>query len=437
MKAVVVGAGPVGVVTAIGLARQGYDVVVVDRDAGPSVDGSWDRVGVMQFHLSHGFRPQVHQVLSELMPDVFDTIVAHGAIPVEIPVLPTKVVSLCSRRETVERALRAALVDEPGVEMIVGHADEIAVADGKLTGVVVDGALLEAQVVVVATGRTGQLGRAYRAPADGGPCGMAYVNRMYQARPGVDAPLSPVPVGALGDGYLSLVFSHDDGIVSTLLVRRTEDSALAELRHNSVFDAVVPSIPNLAPYLDPTRWEPITDVMAGAGLRNSYQSVLASDGAPAVPGLFFLGDAVLTTNPQAGRGMATGLTQVREFLHLMGHTDDLAEVAVSFDMWCEQNMRPWFEDHVYWDSTLRSRWAGHDIDVDAPIASDVVCAAAAVDPEIAPAVMPFQAMLAGPRILDPFRERARAILKAGWRPPIDPGPSADHLTQLITAELVG
>ena len=434
MRAIVVGAGPVGIVTAIGLARQGHEVRIVDRDPGPTADGSWDRQGVMQFRLSHGFRPHVHQVLSELMPEVLEAVIAQGAIEAEvIPGLPFK--SLCTRRETFERGLRAALTKEP-VTFLLGHADSIAVDDNLLTGVVVDGALVEAELVVVATGRSGHLGGDYRAPAVGGPCGMAYVNRMYRARPGVDLQLSPFPIGALGDGYATIVFHHDDNVISTLIVRPLDDKALAELRHNAVFDAVVPSIPNLAPYLDSDRWEPITDVMAGAGLYNSYQSVLDSSGAAAVPGLLFVGDAVLTTNPQAGRGVTTGLLQTRELLRLLAESDDLGQVAVNFDGWCEQNLRPWFEDHVYWDATLLARWAGVDIDVDAPIASDVVCAAGAVDPEIAAIAGPFQGMMIGPRDIDQYRERVRELLKTGWRPALNPGPTARELADLISAQLV-
>jgi 2-polyprenyl-6-methoxyphenol hydroxylase-like FAD-dependent oxidoreductase len=36
MRTVIVGAGPTGLYTAIALARRGHDVVVIDRDRGPT-----------------------------------------------------------------------------------------------------------------------------------------------------------------------------------------------------------------------------------------------------------------------------------------------------------------------------------------------------------------------------------------------------------------
>jgi hypothetical protein len=36
-------------------------------------------------------------------------------------------------------------------------------------------------------------------------------------------------------------------------------------------------------------------------------------------------------------------------------------------------------------------------------------------------------MLALPAVLDPVRDRARAVLRTGWRPPYTAGPSRDEL----------
>ncbi len=68
MQVAIIGAGPTGLVTGIGLARRGHTVTVVDRDAGPVGDGSWPRRGVMQFHHAHAFRPQVGRALAQEWP---------------------------------------------------------------------------------------------------------------------------------------------------------------------------------------------------------------------------------------------------------------------------------------------------------------------------------------------------------------------------------
>ena len=43
MRAIVVGAGPVGIFCGLSLARNGHQVMVVDRDAPPSGSGRWQR----------------------------------------------------------------------------------------------------------------------------------------------------------------------------------------------------------------------------------------------------------------------------------------------------------------------------------------------------------------------------------------------------------
>jgi hypothetical protein len=40
-------------------------------------------------------------------------------------------------------------------------------------------------------------------------------------------------------------------------------------------------------------------------------------------------------------------------------------------------------------------------------------------------------MSALPGVLDPFQERARAVLRTGWRPPVAPGPSREDLARLV------
>ena len=76
MRTAIVGAGPTGLYCAIALARRGYPVTLIDRDAGADPAGSWERRGVMQFHHPHGFRKQVCDALLAEMPDVFDALLA-------------------------------------------------------------------------------------------------------------------------------------------------------------------------------------------------------------------------------------------------------------------------------------------------------------------------------------------------------------------------
>ncbi len=65
MKAVVAGAGPIGLATAMLLAREGWDVRVFDKDQQEPPDttdelwSSWERPGVAQFRMPHIMLPRV------------------------------------------------------------------------------------------------------------------------------------------------------------------------------------------------------------------------------------------------------------------------------------------------------------------------------------------------------------------------------------------
>jgi hypothetical protein len=258
---------------------------------------------------------------------------------------------------------------------------------------------------------------------------------MYQALPGKPGCDLPVPAYAVADGYLTLVLPQDDRTLSILINRPSSDSSLVGVRENAGWDAAVRMIPLFEQWTDPDRFQPITDVLVGGGLTNTYFPQGKEPGVPPAFGLFFLGDAVCTTNPAAGRGVALGLLGARKLLSLLDDaTVALDDASRALDEWCDQNLRPYFEDHVYWDACMLQRFAGEDIDLDARIPSDVICAAAEVDPAIKPAAGMYQGMVAGPQILGTVEERARDLLRSGWRPPYV-GPTAAELADPVNRAL--
>ncbi|MFT3874458.1 MAG: FAD-dependent oxidoreductase [Nocardioides sp.] len=127
MDIVVIGSGPAGLLTGAALAQRGHPVVSVDRDPGPAADGSWVRRGVMQFEHAHGFRPQVGDVLAKRWPAGLEAWLETGAEPVEITLPDGTTVPIGHRslRSTFERALRAAALRTPGLELRVGHIDAL------------------------------------------------------------------------------------------------------------------------------------------------------------------------------------------------------------------------------------------------------------------------------------------------------------------------
>jgi 2-polyprenyl-6-methoxyphenol hydroxylase-like FAD-dependent oxidoreductase len=393
MQIAIAGGGPVGIFTAMSLARRGHDVVVVDRDPGPAPDGQWVRAGVMQFQHPHGYRGAVRHALRAELPDVYDALLAAGAEVRPMPGLPEAMAGLWCRRSVVEQTLRAAAQREPRLRWLTGHVDRVIVEHDTARGLVVDGVRLEADLTVVATGRASRLGAEFRGRVEGGPCGFSYISRMYEARagqPGCDlcAPLYPI-----GPGYYSMVMPQDAGTHSLLLCYPAATLEFAALRTNAGFDRAVAAIPALAPFCDSERFAPLTDVLVGGNLTNTYRLQGPALGLPPARGLFFLGDAIATFNPIAGRYLGLALQHAQQLLAALDEP-------------------------------------GQDV-VDR-IPSDVICAAAAVDPSIRPFVGMYLGMVAGPDVLDPAEGRVRALLEGGWRPALV-GPTAAELTTLIAA----
>jgi 2-polyprenyl-6-methoxyphenol hydroxylase-like FAD-dependent oxidoreductase len=161
MKVLFLGSGPTGLLTGAALAERGHEVVAVDRDPGPTEDGTWQRRGVMQFEHAHGFRPQVADVLQQRWPAAYDAWMDAGAEPmvVEIPGVGSRVIGSRSRRSVLERALRGAAADTPGLTLRVGHIDGLLSEDGRVTGAVVDAEPVTADLVVDASGRSSRIDR--------------------------------------------------------------------------------------------------------------------------------------------------------------------------------------------------------------------------------------------------------------------------------------
>jgi 2-polyprenyl-6-methoxyphenol hydroxylase-like FAD-dependent oxidoreductase len=437
MRVAIIGAGPAGLFAGASLARRGHKVTSVERDPGPAADGSWPRLGVMQFHHAHAFRHQVMQALQQELPEALQRWLAAGAEPVrmrlpdgaEIPM------GVRSRRETFERALRASALGQPGLKVRRGHVDEVTRRHGRADGIRVDGTDLAADLVIDASGRAGRVTRSLRpAPASGGPCGIAYVDRQYQLHPGADpGPLmSPIAWQADLDGYQAIIFIHERGIFSVLLVRPIADRALSQLRHEAAFTAACQAIPGLADWVDPARSRPITPVLPGGPLLNAYRGQTGPNGRLALPGLVFVGDAVATTTPTFGRGMTTTLLQAQQLLRLIDeHGTDTDAIGESFDAWCTEQIKPWVDDHVLIDDATQRRWAGEDLDLRQPLPSDLILAAAGADHSIRAATIGYLRMTALPSSLRAVEPRAHVLYANGWRPSPAPGPTRNELADIV------
>jgi flavin-dependent dehydrogenase len=200
-----------------------------------------------------------------------------------------------------------------------------------------------------------------------------------------------------------------------------------------VFDAAVRTIPQLSEWIDSSRAQPISRALPGGRLYNTYRGQLDTTGRPVLPGLISVGDAVCTTTPLAGRGISLALMQARELIDILDRNDaDIMTATRQFDRWCEDHIRPWFDDHRYTDSDRLRRWSGGDIDLSRRLPSDLIVAAAGADPALNDVVRGYAAMDAMPASLAPADARAREIYASGWRPPVPDGPSRAELSEVVS-----
>jgi hypothetical protein len=154
--------------------------------------------------------------------------------------------------------------------------------------------------------------------------------------------------------------------------------------------------------------------------------------------LISVGDAVCTTTPLAGRGIALALAQSRALVGaLRQHGNDIDSATIAFDRWCTANLRPWFDDHVHNDADRLRRWSGGDVDTNRRLPSDLIVAAAAADESLRAFVEPYARMDALPESLDAVEPRARELFASGWRPAVPDGPTRDELAQLCEARVGG
>jgi hypothetical protein len=228
------------------------------------------------------------------------------------------------------------------------------------------------------------------------------------------------------DGFLNVIFVHDAGTFSVLLVRLGTDRELMALRDEAVYTTAVSLLPAAAEWTDPARAFPIDKVRAGAGLVNRYRPQTRD-----LTGLLAIGDAICTTNPAGGRGVTLAMRAAAELADLVG-THPEQEWAARLDAWSVEQLRPWFEEHLISDRAMRARWRGEQPNPDAPISWDLVAAVATERPEFMQSLGPFLGMFALPHSIDPLRDQVRTMLRHGWRPPTPPGPTRSDLIAAIS-----
>ncbi|WP_020672996.1 FAD-dependent oxidoreductase [Amycolatopsis nigrescens] len=360
----VAGAGIAGLCTALLLARQGYDVELIDRDT-PAPDDlaeiqEWSRPGTPQAQHPHVYLGLFRKLLRENLPDVHGDLLANGIeeLPFNggLPEAEQDLVMMAARRTTLEWALHRALRKEHQVRYRPGVTiRDVEVADGRVRGLRTSEGVEEYSLVIDATGARSKLAAHFRRIEAEAECGKVYNTRFYRLREGVVQP--PLRHGSVtvvdGLGYGAALFCHDLGIFSIDIGRLPEDETLKGLRDPDAFERVVALLEPFRPWVGPEHCTPISEVVPMAGLRNVLYTL--SDDAPA--GYFPVGDTVCVTDPTFGRGMALGLAQAVQLVHTLTEaTGDRASLNLHTTAAAVDLCRPWYDDVVVQDRARTSLW---------------------------------------------------------------------------------
>jgi 2-polyprenyl-6-methoxyphenol hydroxylase-like FAD-dependent oxidoreductase len=466
-RIIVLGGGVCGLTAGMLLTRDGHEVTVLERDAASVPDSvqeaweDWERDGVTQFRLAHFVQPGGRAILEEMLPEVFEALVAAGAKRMDLlGLMPPNLieagarpgderfVTYTARRSTFEQVLGKAAQAEPGFEIRRGTVVReltMKLANGTphVTGVRLDsGDTLEADLVVDAMGRGSQLprwlsdanvGQLYEESEDSG---FIYYGRFFRSEDGsTPQPFGP-PLAPIGS-FSVLTLPSDNGTWSVTLVASSGDQPLKRMRDPDLWTAVLKACPLHAHWLE---GEPLSGLDAMGGVLDRFRR-LVTDGRPMVTGIALLGDAWACTNPSLGRGITLGLKHANCLREVVSsHLEDPLQFALAWDAATEEHLTPWYRETIEEDrarlhelDALRNGLEPAPASGQSAILRGALNTAALYDPEL------FRAFLASRGVLTPLSETfaedgvAERILElAGEHEPLAiPGPDREELLALL------
>ena len=370
-RIVIIGAGVVGLGTAMLLAGDGHQVTVLERDpiSPPEPVEAWERwqrPGLNQFRLPHFFLAGFRSVVDAELPEVSGALRAAGALRLNvIGDAPREMTGgwrdgddcyelLTGRRPVVEAVIATQAAATRGVEVRRGTAVTGMVSGASalpgvphVTGVRTRaGESIPADLVVDMSGRRSALPGwlseiGARDPAEElEDSGFVYYGRHFRSADGSVPPAIGPNVMDWGT-ITSLTLPADNGTWAIALVTSSKDTALRPLRETGRWEAVVRGLPLVAHWLDGTPIEDGVQVMAH--LEDRYRGFVA-DGRPVATGVVAVADSWACSNPANGRGASIGMLHavtLRDQLREVG-LDDPAAFAEVFHTATARTVEPWY-----------------------------------------------------------------------------------------------
>jgi 2-polyprenyl-6-methoxyphenol hydroxylase-like FAD-dependent oxidoreductase len=324
--------------SALALAARGIKVTVLERDPDPPSDVEpsdsmrWTRRGVPQALHPHFFMGRLRLLLIDRYPALVEQLLAAGASEGKFEdylhplarethharVTDDRMRSINCRRTTFEMIVRRHVAKSPNVTMVsasrvrnlIGHrpaSDEplcVTGVEAEESGAIVR---YEADVVIDASGRSSKLADALMSDGlavdvEQRDSAIWYFTRHYRLKPGCDFPDSFGVPGAMFPDFIVGALPADNRTFTVTFQIYREDKEVAKaLRNPDHFQAMCGAVGCIAPWVDPARSEPTSEVFGFAQM-DCYWRRTVVRGKPQVLGYFPVGDCAIRTNPKFGRG---------------------------------------------------------------------------------------------------------------------------------------
>lgn len=366
----VAGAGIAGLMSALALQRLGVVVTVFERDppppanVAPADSMAWLRPGVAQSRHPHFFMGRLRALLEARYPELVDRLFRAGAgenafadylHPLAMAryrprASDRNLRSLNLRRTTFEMVVRDYVAEQPGIcirdDVEVSGLSTDDTVPTRVIGVEL-GARAEvfaADAVIDASGRFSRLAEALAAAGIRFDCdrrdsGLCYLTRHYRLLPGRTFPNTYGLPGAAFDDFVVGALPADNGAFTvTFQIYREDRAVLRALREPQHFQSMCASVGVLAPWVDPGRAAPTSDVH-GFGHMDSFwrRSVLAT--GPEVLGFFCVGDSAVRSNPKFGRGCTWATVAAHELAGLLASPCAETDRARAYERMLETEFR--------------------------------------------------------------------------------------------------